>query len=361
MAESKAKAAAQMIRTRIDHADHAVGGIPSERQLASSLGVSRVTVRQAMRMLVDDGVLVRRDNGRLVAASPDVAASRTRTIGFLAPAGFSLDGEMWRQGVQAALEGYSLTFRSISYAHWGDPSLSDALRACDGLFLLRSIEPIPELVLSLMRQSTCRVVVLDQDETAAGLPSVVLFPPAEEVRLLDHLRALGHRRIDCINTQSSDAVIQDRIGTWQEYLHRHGLDGQLRSQPIFSPIEGAYRLIREILRQGRPLGTALFCTTGPAAIGTMRALHEARLDIGRDVSVCAVNDEGLGRYLLKSLTALESPPRALYLRQAVEWIFGQADWDGPLLVQPPSVNLFEGESTGPAPAVSVIVSTTPDV
>jgi DNA-binding LacI/PurR family transcriptional regulator len=317
-------------------------------------------VRQATRHLLDEGVLVRQDNGRLAVAQRGGAApSRGRTIGFLSPAGFSLDGEMWRQGVQAALEGYPVTLRSISYAHWADPALSDALRACDGLFLLRSIEPIPELVLSMMRQSACRVVVLDQDETAAGLPSVVLFPPAEEVRLLDHLVRLGHRRIDCINTQSSDAVIQDRIVAWSDYIERHGLSGQLRSQPIFSPIEGAYRLIREILRQGRPLGTALFCTTGPAAIGAMRALHEAKLEIGRDVSVCAVNDEGLSRYLLKSLTALESPPRAMYLRQGVEWMFGEGPWAGPLLVQPTSVNLFEGESTGPAPAVSVIVARAP--
>jgi DNA-binding LacI/PurR family transcriptional regulator/biotin operon repressor len=357
LSSKKAREAIQLILERIVHADHAADGIPSERQLADSMGISRTTVRQATRHLLDKGVLVRRDNGRLAVAQRGPASPRRgRTIGFLCPAGLSLDGEMWRQGVQAALEGYSVTLRFISYAHWGDPALSDALRACDGLFLLRSIEPIPELVLSMMRQSSCRVVVLDQDETAAGLPSVVLFPPAENVRLLDHLVRLGHRRIDCINTQSSDAVIQGRIAAWSDYVERRGLSGQLRSQPIFSPIEGAYRLVREILRQGRPLGTALFCTTGPAAIGAMRALHEANLDIGRDVSVCAVNDEGLGRYLLKSLTALESPPRALYLRRGVEWMFDEGPWEGPLLVQPTTVNLFEGESTGPAPAVTAIVA-----
>jgi DNA-binding LacI/PurR family transcriptional regulator len=205
-----------------------------------------------------------------------------------------------------------------------------------------------------IRRSRCRLIVLDQDETAGGLPSVVLFPPAEEVRLLEHLADHGHKRIDCINTQSRDGVIQDRIETWRQFIDRNGLSGQLRSQPIFEPIEGAYRLVKDLLHEGRPLGTAQFCTTGPAAIGAMRALHEAKLEIGQDVSVCAVNDEGLGRYLLKSLTALESPPRALYLRQAVQWMFGDADWEGPLLVQPRQVHLFVGESTGPAPAGPVV-------
>jgi biotin operon repressor len=355
MAAKKANAAVELILQRIAHADHAVSGIPSERQLANSLGISRTTVRLATRQLLEDGVLVRRDNGRLAIAETPPAAARHRTIAFLSPTPFSLDHELWLQGVQAALEGYPVTFRPMLYAHWADPVLSDALHACDAMFLLRSVEQMPQLVVSKIAQSKCRVVVLDHDETAAGLPSVVLFPPAEEVRLLDHLIHLGHRRIDCVNTQSSDAVIQDRIKAWQEYIEQHGVSGQLRSQPIFTPMQGAYRMIKDLLREGRPLGTALFCTTGPAAVGAMRALHEAKLEIGRDISVCAVNDEGIGRYMLKTLTALESPPRALYLRKPVEWMFGAGPWNGELLVQPKDLNLFEGESTGPAPAVTAVV------
>lgn len=354
MAAKKATAAAQLLLKRITHADHSIKGIPSERELAASLGISRTTVRLATKLLLDDGVLVRLDNGRLAVAEDKAAGPKAKTLCFLSPSVVSLDVELWRQGVQAALEGYHLTFRSVSYAHWADPCISDALQACDGIFLVRSIEPIPELVLAKIRQSNCRVVVLDQDETAAGLPSVVLFPPAEEVRLLEHLARLGHRRIDCINTQSSDAVILDRIETWRQFIEKHSIAGQLRSQPIFEPIEGAYRLVKDLLREGRPIGTAQFCTTGPAAIGAMRAFHEAKLEIGRDVSVCAVNDEGLGRYLLKSLTALESPPRALYLRPAIDWMFNGQPWEGPLLIQPREVHLFEGESTGPAPSTAVV-------
>jgi DNA-binding LacI/PurR family transcriptional regulator len=355
LATKKADAAAELILQRIAHADHVVRGIPSERELATSLGISRTTVRLATQQLLDDGILIRRDNGRLAVAGDRPAAPPSRTIAFLSPTGFSLDHELWLQGIKAALEGYTVNFRSMIYAHWADPVISEMLESCDGMFLLRSIEPMPVLIVSKIAQSKCKVVVLDQDETDHGVPSVVLFPPAEEIRLLDHLTRLGHRRIDCINTQSSDAVIQNRIGAWQDYIEQHGLSGQLRSQPIFMPMEGSYRMIKDLLREGRPLGTALFCTTGPAAIGAMRALHEAKLLIGRDISVCAVNDEGVGRYLLTTLTALESPPRGLYLRKPVEWMFGDEPWVGQLLIQPKDLNLFEGESTGPAPSVSSVV------
>ena len=68
------------------------------------------------------------------------------------------------------------------------------------------------------------------------------------------------------------------------------------------------------------------------------------------VSVCAVNDEGLGRYLLKSLTALQSQPRAFFLRQVTQWMLSGEQWEGPLLVQPDDAPLFEGETVGAPPA-----------
>jgi hypothetical protein len=97
------------------------------------------------------------------------------------------------------------------------------------------------------------------------------------------------------------------------------------------------------------MATALFCTTGPAAIGAMRAFHEAGREIGRDVSICAVNDEGMAPFLLRTLTALVSPPRAEFLRGPVAWMLEGGKWRGRLLLEPDDAPLFIGESTGPAP------------
>jgi DNA-binding LacI/PurR family transcriptional regulator len=353
----KVALATQMIQKRIAHADHVLVGIPGERQLAEELGLSRTTVRTALQQLMEQGTLIRQGNGRLNVAEPR-DGRRRKTIGFVAPAVPSADFEQWSEGVQGALEGHQVTIRPVSYAHWADPAIQEALSGFDGLFFIPPAEKIPSWLAAKMKESACRVVVLDQDETSAGLPSVTLFPPSAEQKLFDHLTSLGHQRIDCLNTQAEDQVIQGRISVWGKYLETHGIAGQLRSLSVRKPIETAYQLIRDALQEGRPVGSALFCTTGPASIGAMRALHEAGLEIGRDVSVCAVNGEGVGRFLLRSLTALESPPRALYLRHASEWMLGDGDWEGPLLIQPADVPLFEGESTGPAPA-SPIVSLAP--
>jgi hypothetical protein len=98
-----------------------------------------------------------------------------------------------------------------------------------------------------------------------------------------------------------------------------------------------------------PLGaTALLCLTMPAALGVTRALYERGLVVGKDVSVCAANDEGIAAYLCPSLTATRMPDPTPYLAVGLEWMTGAA-YGGPLLSRPADVALFVGESTGPAP------------
>ncbi|BCM88597.1 putative HTH-type transcriptional repressor ExuR [Abditibacteriota bacterium] len=346
----KATLAVQTIEKRIAHADHIMAGVPSERQLADELGLSRNTVRVAVQHLVQKGVLVRQNNGRLNVAPP--SNPQRRTLCFIVPAGHSTDVDEWRQSVVGLLEGtfqdYDVTLRNIPQGHWGDPVIQEALSSFDGAYFLAPAEKIPNWLIAKMKDSPCRVVVLDQDVSAVGLPSVVLFPPAAEHKLFDHLYNLGHRQIDCLNTQETGAVVAGRMTVWKEYLASRGIKGKLHSVEKRKPVESAYEYIRDALRSGVPLASAIFCTTGPAALGAMRAFYEGGLKVGVDVSVCAVNSEGIGRYLMPSLTALESPPRSLYLRQASEWIITGEEWHGPLLIQPDDVPLFQGESTGPA-------------
>ena len=351
MATSKADLARQMIEGRIAHADYVLEGLPAERELAQQLGLSRATVRTALQDLTRDGTLNRHDNGRLHIAASGAAQ---KAIGFAALVRPSPDVELWRDGVTGALEGREALFRSVAFAHWDDAILADAIARFDGLFLVPPSEGIPTRIARKMRTARCRVVVLDQNECEAGLPSATMFPPASLTKLFDHLVALGHARIDCLNTQAPDSQIRGRIAAWRAFTHERGIGGCLRTKSEKKPILSAYEMVRAALEEGRPLASALFCTTGPAALGAMRALHEAGLQIGRDISVAAINSEGLGRFLCPSLTALEAPPRALVLRRAVEWMLGDDEWSGPLHLQPDDAPLFQGESTGSAPASPLV-------
>jgi len=71
------------MRALLADGEWAVGArIPPEPELAAALGVSRNTVREAVRALAHTGVLeVRRGDGTYVAASNEVAAMMRRQVG----------------------------------------------------------------------------------------------------------------------------------------------------------------------------------------------------------------------------------------------------------------------------------------
>jgi hypothetical protein len=323
--------------------------------MAREFGISRETLRGALRLLESEGVLVRQANGRLAVAPDRMMEAKKPIIGFVKHSNPSNDHQLWWEGVLGALEGRNCILRTVTFVHYGDAAIATALSGFDGFFFLPPAEDIPAWLSSKMRQASCKVVVLDQDATAAGLRSVVMFPPQAERKLLEHLVNLGHRRIDCLNTQARDRIIEGRIETWKAFLSENNLTGQLHSLTEFSPLNSSYQLVKNRLREGRSLGAAIICTTGPAALGASRAFFEEGLRVGRDVSVCAINDEGLGPFLTPSLTCLQAEARAGYLQNTVQWMCGE-EWVGPLLVQPNDVPMFVGESTGPAPAATNVVT-----
>ena len=344
----KAETAAQIIRKRILHGDHALTGIPSERLLAAEFGISRETLRKALRILNKEGLLLRQPNGRLDVTCDEPNSGQKHIVGFVTHSNPSHDHQLWAEAVRGAMEGQNCILRTLTFEHYGDASIAAAIDGFGGIFFLPPASEIPTWLSSKMKNSSCKVVVLDQDATDAGLPSVVMFPPLTERKLLEHLVQLGHRRIDCVNTQACDRIIEGRIEAWRSFITENKLVGQLHSLTEFNPINSAYQLIKHRLMEGKPIGSALVCTTGPAALGAMRAFYDAGIKVGRDVSVCAVNDEGLGAYLIPSLTCLQSPPRAPFLDRAIHWML-HGEWTGPLLVQPDDVPMFVGDSTGPAP------------
>lgn len=346
--DTQTRLAVDLIRKRLQHGDH-TARLPGERQLALDLGLSRPTVRKALGQLAEEGLLARGATGRFEVKAGEGAGARRPLIAFLHTGRIVGENALWRDGVYAAAEARGAVVRSFDYAHYGDPVIGTALEGFDGVFLLPPTEDkMPAPLLRRMVASRARVVVLDRDETSVGLRSVIVFPFASGDKLLEHLRELGHRRIDCLNVHAHNSVILARIEGWRRFVAGHGLSGEPLVEPADGALEDAYSRVSRRLKAGwKP--SAIYGITVHAAIGAMRALHERGLRIGRDVSVVAVNDEGLGRYLVPSLTSLQTPPRDRYVRKAVDWMIRRAEWKTPTLVQPADAPLFVGESTGPAP------------
>ncbi len=342
---------AELLKNRVFRGDYLLREIPAERQLSAEVGASYMTVRRAVRTLVDEGVLVRKENGRTVPGRRVHGSGRGLHLAFLVPTVCSQVVERWRVGLDTAAEKCGGIVKTILYMHWDDPIVMDALETFDGIFIIPVPElPSPEL---LERIRSCRkAVIVDQDFSYAGIPSVRVFPPVFVQRLLDYLWGLGHRRIDCLaicaDPPEADAALKERVGQWAVWLKAHNCTGRLLQsgqECHREPYCNAYRAMKRAVSGGRFDATALLCTTMPAAVGAMRAFYECGIRPGRDVSVCAVDSEGIGGMLVPSLTALEATDPSPYFALCLEWIRGSGEWPGPLLLQPDEAPVAVREST----------------
>src|SRR3954471_15901574 len=269
----KFKHVMSVIERRIRQGDYVLNPIPGERKIAEETGVSHMTARKAVRGLLDRKVLIRRPNGSL-HIFPGYQADGGGSAHFilLYPAYASTYLTHLRQTVSEAAERYGLGMRPVQYVHWDDPVVASAVTNPAGLILIASSVDVPSHILTALRES--KSLSLDLDLSTHDVPSIRLFPDAHIVKVFDHLRQLGHRRIDCISTQYHNPEIERRIRLWREWLERHGLSGELLEQPTRSfsdATPAAYELMRERLQNGLLTSTAVVGTTFPAAVGAMRA------------------------------------------------------------------------------------------
>lgn len=346
------KNVANVMRRRILHGAYALKPIPSERQLAEEMGINYMSVRRGLRVLEDDGLLVKGLEGRMEIKRARQGKKAHFNFGLLMPTSNSSAVEVWRMAIERACGSLPCSVRPVLFLHWEDPVLLSAISGFDGIFLSPLPQPLPETLAERLRPPASSAVVLDHDFTAYGIPSIQIFPPAFIHRLLDHLKTLGHRRIGCLNTQPDNPEIRERINQWRLWKEMQGIAGTLQDHPVPShgnPIVQAHRVMTDRLR-GSSEETAWFCTTTPAALGLMSALHDLGRQPGYDVAVCSANGEGIAAMFDPPLTALEANDPEPFVSRCLDWMVeGGQNWKGPLLMRPSDVPLAIRGSTVPSP------------
>jgi DNA-binding LacI/PurR family transcriptional regulator len=343
-----------VIERRIRQGDYVLTPIPGERKIAEETGVSHMTARKAVLALLERKVLIRRPNGSLDIYPGYNADAGSAHLLLLYPAYASTYLTHLRQTVTDAAEKYGLSMRPVQYVHWDDPVVASAVTNPAGLVLIPSSVDVPDRLLSTLRSTKC--VCLDLDLSEHEVPSIRLFPDAHIAKVFDHLKTLGHRRVDCISTQYHNPEIDRRIRLWREWLEKNNMTGELREHPTRSfgdPTPAAYEVMRDLLAAGSLDATAFVGTTFPAAVGAMRACWERGLTLGKDVSICTINIETPARFMTPSVTGLDTPDLSKVLRRSFDWFSSDRDWAGTKRLEAAHAQFFAGESTGPAASAAL--------
>lgn len=344
---AKYKQISELLEKRISHGDYYNQELPTENRMATEIGVSRMTARKAIMHLIERGILKRKDNGRIVVC--DKLKSAETKIAFLAPSWPSSELQIWRNSLEKEVARQGVSLRPIDYVHDDDPAIIEAIDNFDGIFMLPGAQTFAGKLVE--RMSNCpKIVILGHDYSWAGIVSINPFPASHIRRLLDVYKTKGVKRVECVCGQPLNSSTELRIREWNLWRKLNRMDGDLITtdlKPSTYAVHNSYKLTVDYLKRNQRKPEALFCCSITGAIGTSRACKDAGLVVGKDVLITAVNGEEMNRYLQPSITSLENKDVQDYISLAIEWMKqGAVEWDGSILLEPDSPQLFLGESTG---------------
>jgi DNA-binding LacI/PurR family transcriptional regulator len=178
---------------------------------------------------------------------------------------------------------------------------------------------------------------------------------------VDHLVALGHRRIALVDGPQRDSPDLERTDFFHASMQRHGLRGHVLEADNLSWGAIGRRVATDARRGPGQRATALVTNSDDAAYGVYTAARELGLAIPRDLSVVGNDDLDTSRLLDPPLTTHHvdrrgmgaTAARLLLDALAHEGMAGgagaAASSTGPRTVTMP-VSLKVRASTGPAPA-----------
>lgn len=343
----------QLLKARIDRGDYQVRPFPSVTRLARELEVNRRTAAKAMEALVADGRLEKSTTGRIAPVS--LEQKKTLNLGVLVPAFPSPVVASRFRSIEQATHRRGWDVKLVGYHHVDDPVVYEAIEGFDALFMLPLTETgFPGDVVAKLRSTGTKAVSLIADMTEHGLPSLTFENLASVSLVLDHLYALGHRRIAALNTQHRRGhIIARRIARYEQWKRGHGVEGPLFDEPVEIYEDTnvkACEVVRRCLEENRLDGVdAILCITG-VALGVYRALADFGMVPGRDIAVAAADDGRVANMLVPTLTAPIDASEGLQINACLDWFASDdPDWLGPLLVEAQAPTLFVGGSTDHGP------------
>ena len=164
--------------------------------------------------------------------------------------------------------------------------------------------------------------------------------------LLDHLYALGHRRIGFVLGVAREGLADERLRAYREFVRGRDLPDLVEKcgPTVPESIAATHRLLD---RPAPP--TAIMAVNDYLALGVVHAAAERGLSVPRDLSVAGFDNTSLGRYFSPALTSVDTGGSAIG-EIAARLVFERiADPERPQQVVEIPPRLVVRESTGRAP------------
>ncbi|MEA5069182.1 MAG: GntR family transcriptional regulator [Christensenellaceae bacterium] len=297
------------LKARIASGELKPGGkLPGEKELTDAFSVSGITVKKALNMLAEQGLVVRIPGRGTFVRDQDAAASaqaKPQLVGVIlehvaSPFGLTMMYELDRLLGQAGLR-MVVRFSYCDRARETEEIAFLRTLGVRGLIVMPSHGQNynPEILKLVLNGFP--MILIDKKLDGIDVPSVRTDNPAALRDLVMHLARSGRRRIGLIATAEGNATstVERRRG-FRQGLREAGLaDGPECALPFERApetpevYEDAVRRIAQYLVRYQAELDAIVCTEYSIVPKLVRAAADLKLELTKRVEVCSVDEDDM--------------------------------------------------------------------
>ena len=214
----------------------------------------------------------------------------------------------------------------------------------DGVILTDLRRDDPRIV--LVSRLGLSAITIGHPDVPSSLPSVTVDDTPGIVAAVEHLVALGHRRIAHVAGPSRMLHGLRRSHCFTATMHSHDLDGGLVVETDFTAAGGARAT--ELLFELSDRPTAIVYSNDVMAIAGLGVATRAGLSVPRDLSIIGFDGSDIGAYVFPSLTTVTTAVQE-WGRQAAELLLRVIAGDEVDDIELPAARLMIRESSAAVP------------
>ena len=279
--------------------------LPSYAQVQAEYGIGQSTLERVYRLLEQESLIVRTPKLGTFVSEPK-KRGRANVIGLIAGEQFTTNpyySKMFH-GIREVAESEKvelLILHKESIVNW---------EKTDGMILWQ---------LPTMKFAPAMPIVALMNNIP-GIPNVIIDDYAAMKTAIAHLLELGHRRIAFLTlgvSQDHDEISEWRLRGYRDGLREAGIEPAHEWQRPLRELWGLagnfmdmgyHRMKSWIDEDWRSQGcTALLAQNDETAIGAICALHEAGIEVPREVSVMGFDGLDVAAYMRPRLTTIVIP------------------------------------------------------
>ena len=285
---------------------------------------AKVSVATVSRVLNDSGNVQEATRDRVIEAvhtldyhpsetARSLRAQKTRTVGILLP---NIHGEFFAQVTRgldrrAQKDGHHLL---VSNSHTDESEAESVIRSIlgrvDGLIILW-----PRIAVDFLESivpEELPVVLLNTSADGSRFTSLSFDNREGAYAAVEHLADHGHERIAIFTGGPENFDAQERLAGYRKAIADFELvaDSSLEIKGDFTREEGQALVGKKFLSLD-PRPTALLASNDSMAIGALRGLLQAGLQVPEDVALVGFDDIPTAKYVTPSLTTVKAPTQEL--------------------------------------------------